>query len=341
MKLDLNPHRDPDYAPGPLPEDPRAFHRTLPGYAPSPLLDAPQLAQEWGVPRVYLKDEAERFGLPAFKALGASWAVERALQTCAPRALVTATDGNHGRAVAWMARRRGLDATILMPAGTAQARIDAIRGEGATVELVDGDYDETVRRAAGLADDDHLLVSDTSWPGYETIPGHVIEGYSTIFDELEEQLLMPPAVVFVPVGVGALAAAAARALRPDGPTLVAVEPEDADCLRRSVLAGEPVTVPGPHDSVMAGLNCGTPSSLAWPDIRDAFDVFVAIEDELAHQGMRRLAALGLDRGECAGGVVGAAQAALPRIDAHDGAVVLLLTEGVTDPVHFDEVVGRA
>jgi diaminopropionate ammonia-lyase len=341
MKLDLNPHRDPDYAPGPLPEDPREFHRTLPGYAPSPLLDAPQLAEEWDVPRVYLKDEAERFGLPAFKALGASWAVEQALKTATPKALVTATDGNHGRAVAWMARRRGLGATILMPAGTAQARIDAIRGEGATVEVVDGDYDETVRRAAELADDDHLLVSDTSWPGYEAIPGHVIEGYSTIFDELEEQLLMPPAVVFVPVGVGALAAAAARALRPDGPTLVAVEPEGADCLRRSVLAGEPVTVPGPHDSVMAGLNCGTPSSLAWPHIRDAFDVFVAIEDDLAHHGMRRLAALGLDRGECAGGVVGAAQAALPRIDEHDGAVVLLLTEGVTDPEHFREVVGRA
>ena len=105
--------------------------------------------------------------------------------------------------------------------------------------------------------------------------------------------------------------------------------------------GQPVTVPGPHDSVMAGLNCGTPSSLAWPYIREAFDVFVAIEDELAHAGMRRLAELGLDRGECAGGVVGAAQAALPRIRTHDGAIVLLLTEGVTDPAHFEEVVGRA
>ena len=111
--------------------------------------------------------------------------------------------------------------------------------------------------------------------------------------------------------------------------------------RRSVLKGEPVTVPGPHDSVMAGLNCGTPSALAWPHIRDAFDVFVAIEDELARAGMRRLAELGLDRGECAGGVVAAAQAALPQIRTHDGAVVLLLTEGVTDPVHFEQVVGRA
>lgn len=336
MKRTPNPHRDPAYAPEPLRESPRTFHRTLPGYAPTPLIAAPELAREWGVRSVYLKDEAARFGLPAFKALGASWAIEWALREASPTTLVCATDGNHGRAVAWMARQRGLRAHVLVPAGLAQARIDAIRGEGARVEVVDADYDEAVRRSAELADGEHLLVSDTSWPGYEEIPARVIEGYATIFDELAEQLPEPAGTVFVPVGVGALASAAARALRPDGPRLVAVEPEGADCLRRSIEAGEPVTVPGPHTSKMAGLNCGTPSALAWPAMRAAFDEFIAIPDALADEGMRRLAALGLDRGECAGGVVGAAAAA-----PGEGALVLLLTEGVTDPVHFEEVVGRA
>jgi diaminopropionate ammonia-lyase len=333
-----NPHRDPAYAPAPLAESPRAFHRTLPGYAPTPLIAAPELAREWGVGSVYLKDESARFGLPSFKALGASWAVEWALRQARPTALVCATDGNHGRAVAWTARRRGLPAHVLVPRGTVAARIDAIRGEGAEVDVVDGDYDEAVRRSAEIAGEGRLLVSDTSWPGYEDIPRRVIEGYATIFDELAEQLPQPAGAVVVPVGVGALAAAAAQALRPGGPRLIAVEPEGADCLRRSIAAGEPVTVPGPHPSKMAGLNCGTPSMLAWPAIRAAFDEFLSIPDELADAGMRRLAALGLDRGECAGGVVGAAAEALRGSER--GAVVLLLTEGVTDPVHFEEVVGR-
>jgi diaminopropionate ammonia-lyase len=329
---DRNPHRDPAYAPAPLAADPRAFHRTLPGYAPTPLVAAPELG-----PGVYLKDEAERFGLPAFKALGAAWAVHNALQGADPHTLVCATDGNHGRAVAWMARNRGLNARVLVPEGTASARIAAIEGEQARVEVVAGDYDAAVRRSAVLAEEPgHLLVSDTSWPGYTDIPARVIEGYATIFAELAEQLPEPPGAVVVPVGVGALAAAAARALRPGAAKLIAVEPESADCLRRSIAAGQPVTVPGPHTSVMAGLNCGTPSALAWPAVKAAFDEFVAIPDALADEGMRELAALGLDRGECAGGVVGAAG----RLQDLDGPAVLLLTEGVTDPTHFEQVVGR-
>src|ERR1700742_4302558 len=123
VRRDQNPHRDPDYAPGPLAGDPRAFHRTLPGYAPAPLIPAPELAREWGVPAVYLKDESARFGLPAFKALGASWAVHQALKTSRPHTLVCATDGNHGRAVAWMARHHDLRAHGLVPRGTAPARL--------------------------------------------------------------------------------------------------------------------------------------------------------------------------------------------------------------------------
>src|SRR4051812_13696388 len=197
VKLDRNPHKRGSTPPPPA-NDPRAFHRTLPGYAPTPLVDAPELAREWRVGRVFLKDEAERFGLPAFKALGASWAVEQALKTATPKALVCATDGNHGRAVAWMARTRGLGAKVLVPAGTAQAGTDGIAAGGGGGEGVDGDYDEAVRRSAELQDADHLLVSDTSWPGYEDIPAWVIEGYATIFAELAEQLPAPPGAVFVP-----------------------------------------------------------------------------------------------------------------------------------------------
>src|SRR4051794_12996535 len=130
VKLDRNPHKRGSTPPPPA-NDPRAFHRTLPGYAPTPLVDAPELAREWRVGRVFLKDEAERFGLPAFKALGASWAVEQALKTASPRALVCATDGNHGRAVAWMARTRGLGAKARVPAGPPPARGAGARAGGA------------------------------------------------------------------------------------------------------------------------------------------------------------------------------------------------------------------
>src|SRR5438046_933619 len=144
-----------------------AFHAQLEGYTPSELREAPALASDLQVGRVLLKVERERFGLPAFKILGASWAAERLLgrRDAAGITLVTATDGNHGRAVARVARMRGLGAHILVPAGTAQARIDGIASEGAHVEVVDGSYDDAVRRAAAMADDTHQVLSDTSWPG--------------------------------------------------------------------------------------------------------------------------------------------------------------------------------
>ena len=180
---------------------PLAFHQRLDGYAPTPLRRAPELAQALGVGEVLLKDESSRLGLPAFKILGASWAIYRALelridhtfepwqtmmelaQRVAPQrpmTLATATDGNHGRAVAHMAALLGFAARIYVPAGTAQARIDAIASEGATVEVVDGPYDDAVARSARDANDRSLVISDTSWTGYEEVPRWVIDGYSTI-----------------------------------------------------------------------------------------------------------------------------------------------------------------
>jgi len=348
----------------------RALHARLPGHAASPLRDAPELAAELGVGRLWLKDECGRFGLPSFKPLGASWAVccavaellgdagppsdpvdlrERA-RALRPLRVVCATDGNHGRAVAHVAAFLELDADVLVPAGTAAARIAAIEAEGAHVQVVDGDYDEAQRRSAEFAAEvGGVLVSDTSWPGNERTPARVTEGYGTIFAELDEQLGATPDVAFVPVGVGALAAAAVEHLGARGVRLVSVEPEGAHCALASARAGEPVTVPGPHESSMAGLNCGTVSMIAWPALQ-RMDAFCSIDDGAAEWGVRRLADLGLDRGECSGGVLGGARELLtgdhaPRVRealglTRDATVLLLLTESVTDPEHFERIVGR-
>ena len=247
---------------GPPPAGPLAFHRTLPGYAPTPLVEAPAAAAALGVRRVMVKDESSRLGLPSFKVLGASWAIHRALQERPETStLACATDGNHGRAVARMARLLGLEATVLVPASMLAARREAIAAEGARVEVVDGTYDEAVERAAQL---DALVIQDTAWPGYETVPAWVVEGYSTIGAEIDLQ----PDLVGVQIGVGSFAAAMVR--RFAGARIVGVEPVSAACALASIEAGEPAEVPGPHDSVMAGLNCGrvSPVALAGGEPRD-------------------------------------------------------------------------
>jgi diaminopropionate ammonia-lyase len=308
------------------------------------------MAQVMRVGRVCLKVETERFGLPAFKILGASWAAERLLagRDTEGVTLVTATDGNHGRAVARVARMRGLPAHILVPAGTAQARIDAIAGEGAHVEVVDGSYDDAVRKAAAMADETHVVLSDTSWPGYEDVPGWVVEGYETIFGEADAQLGGElPDVALIPIGVGSLAVAAAAHWPGTTPRLVGLEPTSAACALESARAGEPVSVPGPHDSIMAGLNAGSVSELAWPVLRDRFDAFCTIGDEWAEAGMRQLAEIGVNAGEVSGGTVGAALAICADDEARgalgideQATLFLLLTEGVTDPENWERVVGR-
>lgn len=369
----LNPHAGPLAEEPPDDRRPLELHRRLPGYAPTPLLDAPHLAAQLGLARVQVKDESCRMGLPAFKILGAAWAVERALAAhlggLAPwgslpelrrqieplgLTLAAATDGNHGRAVARMAGALGCRAHILVPAGTAQARIEALRAEGAAVTVVDGSYDDAVARSAALAGPRCLVISDTSWPGYEQIPREVIAGYSTIFHEIDDALAArgegPPDVVVIQMGVGALAAAAIRHYRrPGGPLILGVEPARAACVLASLEAGRIVEVPGPHDSIMAGLNCGAPSLIAWPLLRRGLDAAVAVEDELAREAMRLLAAEGVVAGETgAAGVAGllalrrepggAELAAALGIGAHSRALVLV-TEGATDPASYRQIVG--
>jgi len=350
---------------------PRAFHRRLPGYAPTPLHDVPALATPLGLGRVSVKDESSRLGLPSFKILGASYATYRLLTTrlgsepewrdveelraaLAPLGaltLVAATDGNHGRAVARMAALLGYGAHIFVPLGTATARIDAIASEGATVTVVDGTYDDAVTASAARASDDVLVVSDTSWPGYTEVPRWVIDGYATIFSEVDEQLaaagVAPPDVVAVPMGVGALAAAAVEHA-PTGAAIVAVEPVDAACGLASAAAGHPVEVPGPHRSIMAGLNCGNVSIVAWPVIERGVDAFVTVTDGAAEDAMRELARAGIVAGETgaaalaglhalAGG--GAALGTAPELTGRHA--LALCTEGATDPANYERIVGAA
>ena len=355
----------------PAAPDPRAarFHRSMPGYAPTALVEAPGAADRLGLAALHVKLETERFGLPSFKILGASWAICRALSLRAglePAAtfdelraiavrldgltLVTATDGNHGRAVAHMARLLGLDARVLVPEHTAQARIAAIAGEGATVELVRGSYDDAVIRSSTLASDDHMVISDTSWPGYEQVPGWVADGYATIFDELAEQLAgEPPPLAAIQIGVGALASAAVRALAAPGRVIVGVEPAGADCALRAVRSGRPVLVEGPQRSVMAGLNCGLASRIALPDMAAGIDAFCAIDDAAAEDAVRLLLRDGMACGETgAAGVAGLlalrearADGAWQQLGVADPrpAALAICTEAPTDPAAFARITG--
>ncbi len=361
----VNPGRRPDESAalrrGSDDAAPARFHRRLAGYEPTRVVDAPALAAVLGLARVFVKDESHRLGLPSFKILGASWAVYRllvarlgfepewddhvelraALLPIGPLTLVAATDGNHGRAVAHMARLLGYEAHVLVPAGTAAARIVGIETEGASVTVVDGTYDDAVRASAVLAADDVLVVSDTSWDGYTEVPLTVMEGYSTIFAEIDEQLAdAQPDVVVVPMGVGALAAAVVQHYAGRA-TIVVVEPRSAACGLRSAEAGRPVVVPGPHDSIMAGLNCGTVSIVAWPMVAAGADVFVAVDDGAAEQAMRDLATIGVVAGETGAASLAGLCAAIETgaIQLGGQRALVLCTEGATDPVAYRRIVG--
>jgi len=349
----------------PAPPDPRPgrFHRSMPGYRPTDLADAPGLARHLGLAAMAVKMEVERFGLPSFKILGASWAICRALSHRAgrdepvatlaelqalvahePLTLGAATDGNHGRAVARMARLLGLEARILVPRHTARARIAAIEGEGADVEVVRGSYDDAVALSAAAAGARHLVISDTSWPGYEEVPGWVADGYATIFEELAQQLPEAPPLVAVQIGVGALASAAVRALGRPGRVLVGVEPADAACALEAVRGGgAPVLVAGPHRSVMAGLSCGLASQIALPDMTSGIAAFCAIDDRAAETAVRLLLADGLRCGETgASGVAGLIALREAGTWERLGAgtrprALALCTEAPTDPESFARI----
>jgi diaminopropionate ammonia-lyase len=333
---------------GPSPEA-TAFHRGLPDYAPTPLLDLPSLARELDVGRVLVKDESSRLGLPAFKALGASWAVYRALRDYPAgetTTVVAATDGNHGRAVAHFAHALGHRAIVVLPDGVHPAAAQAIRDEGADVRVVGGSYDSAVAIADDTAQAERgILIQDTSWEGYTDVPGWIVEGYATLFAEVDQRLrtrsLGTPHLVVVPVGVGSLLHAAISHYRgsdaAQGTAIVSAEAQAAACLPASLRTGRPVTV-RTRASVMSGLNCGTPSALAWPYIVRGLDAAVAVSDDDDLQAARDLAALGVSAGPCGAASLAAARLALTgagsdRRRSHLGLepesiVVLVSTEGV-------------
>jgi diaminopropionate ammonia-lyase len=340
-----NPSRDRAWTCPAAPTEVRDFHRTLPGYAPTGLADLPALARELGVAHVVAKDESRRLGLPAFKGLGASWAIHRALSRHpgGPVTVVTATDGNHGRAVARFARLFGQRAHIFVPHGVHPAAVRAIRDEGAQVSPVAGSYDEAVHEAAAHSaqGEDRVLVQDTAWDGYEDVPGWIVDGYSTLFAEIDEQLrdrgVARPDLVVVPTGVGSLLQAALAHYRSSadllGTAVVSVESVSAACVLASVTAGRPVTV-DTGTTAMAGLNCGTVSTLAWPYIAPGLDGCVTVPDDRAARAARDLAALGVPAGPCGAAPLAAVRTLRTLTGgvsslglSPTATVVLLVTEG--------------
>ncbi len=320
-----------------------AFHEAMAGYRPTPVHDLP-VARDLGLAAVALKDESDRLGLPAFKVLGASWAVERALRERPDvRTLVAASAGNHGRAVAHVAALRGLRARIFLPGRSTPGRREAIAGEGAEVVVVDGTYEDAVAAAAeAAAHPDAMEIADIGDSG----PARwVIDGYHTLFAEACAQA--PHDLILVPVGCGALAAAAARHGAAAGAAVVGVEPETAACLTASLAAGTPTAVATPG-TTMAGLDCAEVSTAAWPTLRHGIHGMVTVSDAETHAAMRSLAALGLTIGDCGAATLAALGAlateagCAPLRDAvgvgRETRVLLVATEGASDPDGYRRVV---
>lgn len=331
-----------------------------PGYAASPLVRLPGLAQRLGVAACYLKDESRRWDLKSFKALGGAYAVaEIAAAEPGPLTVCCATDGNHGRAVAWGAQRVGARAVIYLHERVNPSREDAIRQYGAETVRVAGNYDDSVRAAAAAAaENGWVVVSDTSYPGYDEIPRLVMQGYTVLVDEILAALPRGERLthVFLQGGVGGLAAAVTGylwdVLGPERPAVVVVEPERAACLLASARAGRPEVVHGSLDTIMAGLSCGEVSALAWEVLATAAGYFIAIPDASIAPAMRALACgdwgTPVVSGESgAAGIAGleaAARDAVLRaaigLDA-SSRVLAINTEGDTDPGLYRELVGRS
>ena len=302
------------------------------GYAVTPLRDLPEWAASAGVATIRMKDEASRFGLGSFKALGGAYAVANLLRDArAATESVTvtcATDGNHGRSVAWGASRFHCRCVIFVHATVSQKRVDAITAFGAEVRRVPGTYDDAVREAARVAEAEGWLVaSDTSWPGYTEVPRAIMQGYRIMADEAADQWEGPPPThVFIQSGVGGAAAAVSVHLRArfdPAPTLIVVEPDRAACLLASAQAGALTAIPGDLHTVMAGLACGEPSLLAWEELSRSAMAFVSIPDESASETAQLLKNRNIAAGES--GVAGLAGFMLASQDIQR-RVTLTLTE---------------
>ena len=359
------------------------FHAGLPGYAPTPLVERPALAARLGVGKFWVKDESHRFGLNAFKALGGSYAMGKYLakrlgkeldeltfdQLCGEDTrrelgditFVTATDGNHGRGVAWSARLLGQKSVVYMPKGSAQERLENIRAQGAQAEITPYNYDDAVRLADRMGKEQGwVLVQDTAWPGYEEIPAHIMQGYTTLAREIAQQLNgETPTHLFLQAGVGSFAGAVLGYFTAlwgdDRPVTVIVEPDQADCVFRSAQAndGKPRFVTGDMNSMMAGLCCGEPCTISWEIIDSYADAFISCGDGYAARGMCLLGrpegedtrVISGESGAVGAGVVEAILseerlAPLREALGLDGnsKVLIISTEGDTDRENYQKIV---
>lgn len=364
----------------------RRFHKQIPGYRMSALQGLPNLATMFGVGGIWVKDESSRLQLNSFKVLGGSFALYRYLQKqlgilgedtsfsylasdevkqkVGDLVFASATDGNHGRGIAWSAKKLGFKCVIYVHSETTIRRIDAIKSNGAKVVVVDGNYDDAVRQVAIDAKaNGWTIISDTSWDNYTEIPTWIMQGYLTMLTEAQEQFggvgLVKPTHVFIQAGVGALAASVIgfyhALFGQDAPKCIVVEPDKADCLYKSALAddGKPHSVKGDLDTIMAGLSCGDPSPIAWEILKENADCFMKVPDYVAAKGMRVYATpLSGDpfvlSGESGAVTLGAFSSIMqyPELEElrkalnlnEESQVLFVNSEGNTDPVHFRQII---
>jgi diaminopropionate ammonia-lyase len=365
----------------------RGFHQSFPEYTVTPLAHLTRLAQTLGVKDVFVKDESYRFGLNAFKVLGGSYAIARHIakeinmniravdyeflkseklgREFGQTTFFTATDGNHGRGVAWAANQLGQKAVVRMPKGTVRVRYENIRREGAEVTIEDMNYDDCVRLAAAQAKQAArgVIVQDTAWDGYEEIPSWIMQGYGTMAMEAAEQLqhagYRRPTHIFIQAGVGSLAGAVTgyfQNLFPkDAPKVVVVEADAAACLYKSAVAGDgrPRVVGGDMETIMAGLACGEANTISWDILKNHAFAFASCPDWVSAKGMRTLAASLKPDPQVKSGESGAVGAGLlaalceqPELEKFKRAleldetsvVLLFSTEGDTDPENYRRIV---
>lgn len=351
-----------------------AFHCQVPGYGPTPLKSLPELAEKCGVKALLVKDESPRFGLNAFKGLGGIYAVAQAagkLLGLEPEQITfpelkkpeyqvalhqmifaTATDGNHGKGVAWAAGLLGCPAKVFMPKGSSPRRAQAIRDAGqAEVTITQWNYDDTVNYVNQCAEKNGwVLVQDTSWGGYEQVPKWIMQGYTTMAQEAAEQLTEMPTHIFLQAGVGAMAGAVTGYYRArygeNCPKIVLVEPYGAACIYESMEAGDgqPHTAKGSGETIMAGLNCGSPCTVAWDILRDYGSYALECGDDAAKLGMRTLRHFGIVSGESGASGIGAflELAKSPEQKAKlgigpDAKILFFSTEGNTDPESYEAI----
>lgn len=357
------------------------FHQSFPMYHATPLISLADTAAILGLNALWVKDESYRFGLHAFKALGGSYAIAKYLSNylnipmseltyevlTSPSVheriqnltFITATDGNHGRGIAWTAKQLGVHAVVYMPYGSSPERLENIRKEGADAEITDMNYDDTVRYASREADKNGwILMQDTSWTGYEELPGFIIQGYMTMSHETHRQLSTKPTHIFIQAGVGSLASSVCGYFKAlygkDCPKLIVVEAQKADCLYQSFLhnSPQPTCVTGDLNTIMAGLACGEPCSIGLSVLDACADAFISAPDYISANGMRLLGNPAGNDSRIISGESGAVCAGVVyelyrnpsyqsfltqlELDAHS-SVLCFSTEGATDLANYRKI----